>query len=123
MAEIALTQMLTAREHRAQTQARLLERRLKAAGTDWLHRELQYAPTREEAYYAVPMEISALKRLLVEIEETGPSGRLLDLDLLDVHGHPVSRESLGLHQRRCLLCNQPAKLCARSRRTPSCLPF
>ncbi|MNR69415.1 Apo-citrate lyase phosphoribosyl-dephospho-CoA transferase [compost metagenome] len=39
--------------------------------------------------------------------------------MLDPEGRILSRRDLGLAERRCLLCSQPAKICARQRRHSS----
>ena len=57
-----------------------------------------------EALLAVEGEPAALKRLAVAIEDADPLGRLLDIDVLDPAGAPVSRQALGLPERTCLLC-------------------
>ncbi|SVK53048.1 2'-(5''-triphosphoribosyl)-3'-dephospho-CoA:apo-citrate lyase [Acinetobacter baumannii] len=36
--------------------------------------------------------------------------------MLDAQGRILSRRDIGLPARRCLLCGQPAKICARQRR-------
>lgn len=53
-----------------------------------------------------------LKALAVKLEEESSAARLLDLDVLDVDGKGLSRTSLGLPQRTCLLCDQPAFVCS-----------
>jgi holo-ACP synthase len=59
-----------------------------------------------------------LKRLLVNIEENHRLGRLFDIDVLDVNGMSLSREDLDLPRRKCLVCGEDAKICARSRAHP-----
>ncbi|WP_169316287.1 citrate lyase holo-[acyl-carrier protein] synthase [Mobilicoccus pelagius] len=56
----------------------------------------------------------AVKRRLVEVEDTHPWGRLFDLDVV-IDGVPVSRAEIGAPPRRCLVCDGPAAPCARSR--------
>ena len=58
---------------------------------------------------------SLLKKRCVDMEEGLPWGRALDLDVL-VPGGSVSRQSLGEPPRRCLLCGEEAKACAREGR-------
>lgn len=58
----------------------------------------------------------ALKRAMCELEENHPLGRLWDIDVLDVDGESLSRRALGLPARKCLICNEEAHSCARSRR-------
>jgi phosphoribosyl-dephospho-CoA transferase len=55
---------------------------------------------------------AAVKRLTLELEEGLPFGRILDLDVWVREG-PVGRGDLGLPPRRCLLCGEEAKICAR----------
>jgi len=58
----------------------------------------------------------AVKRLCIAIEESQPAGRLLDLDVYSPIAGQIGRTSLGLPARRCLLCDQPAVDCMRTRR-------
>lgn len=72
--------------------------------------------TGDEALYAVSgLSVQALKQLAIALEERCPASRLLDLDVLDQEGRQVDRSSLGISPRSCLLCDQPASICARSR--------
>ena len=57
------------------------------------------------------------KRLAVAIEEKSPAGRLFDIDIITSSGS-ISRNLLGLPQRKCLLCGNKAKICARSSTHP-----
>jgi holo-ACP synthase CitX len=50
----------------------------------------------------------------MEIEEAREWGRVIDADVITRGGH-ISRSSLGKNQRKCLLCGEPAGICARSR--------
>lgn len=52
----------------------------------------------------------------MQLEVSRPIGRLWDIDVLDAQGRILSRLDIGLPARRCLLCRQPAKICARQRR-------
>jgi holo-ACP synthase len=71
-----------------------------------------------EAIVAVTAPSNELKLATVEIEDTHPLGRLWDLDVIDPETGAVSRRSLGLPARRCLVCSEPAHACARSRAHP-----
>ena len=71
--------------------------------------------TGNEALLCLDLPARQVKQLTVKLEECHPLGRLFDLDVLGVDGIPVSRSSLGLPTRRCLLCGQEAKICARGR--------
>lgn len=56
-----------------------------------------------------------VKKIMVDIEETHPLGRLYDIDVYDKEGKGLSREAFGAPVRRCLLCGQEAKVCGRNR--------
>jgi holo-ACP synthase CitX len=56
-----------------------------------------------------------LKRRCIALEESLPWGRAFDLDVLTPAGS-VSRQTLGEPPRRCLLCGEEAKSCAREGR-------
>lgn len=56
-----------------------------------------------------------LKRCMVHIEDSHPLGRLFDIDVLDNQCTALSRDGLGLPRRKCLVCGEEAKICARSR--------
>lgn len=85
------------------------------SGEKCLHRELCFENTGCEAYYVVDMPPNKLKQLAIDIEETHLIGRLFDMDVMDPEGKKISRDSLGLPRRKCLLCENDAYLCARSR--------
>jgi holo-ACP synthase len=72
--------------------------------------------TGPEALFAVDAGVEDLKRAMVTLEETHPLGRLWDLDVHGADGRSISRRDLGLAPRRCLVCDEPAHACARSRR-------
>lgn len=94
---------------------RTLRRRLKAAGFPVLHEELLDEFTGCEAFLAVDAGLLAIKALTSDIENSGPLGRLFDMDVISPAGEKAEREMLGLSGRTCLLCGRPAKECARSR--------
>ncbi|MBO5836884.1 MAG: triphosphoribosyl-dephospho-CoA synthase CitG [Oscillospiraceae bacterium] len=73
-------------------------------------------PAGGEAYYVVDMPAKALKKLAVDIEDSHISCRLFDMDVLDIDGRKLSRkENLQMDSRTCLLCEEDAAVCARSR--------
>ena len=55
-----------------------------------------------------------LKRFCVEIEESLPGGRLLDIDITTKT--PIGRKELGLPPRRCFICLRPAAECVAAQR-------
>lgn len=92
-----------------------LEDQLRGAGARVLCRETYREITGCEAMLLVDREALAVKALTVEIEDGSPLGRLFDMDVLRPDGTKVDRQELGLSGRKCLLCGQPAQVCARSR--------
>ena len=66
------------------------------------------------AYSSAPPE--AVKRAAVALEAKDPAGRLLDIDVYRTDGSQVDRARLGLPQRACLLCAEPARECIRVQR-------
>lgn len=72
--------------------------------------------TGREAFFAVDIDDAvALKREMCEIEDGHPLGRLFDIDVYDIRGLQIGRKELGLNSRKCLLCDNDARVCARSR--------
>jgi len=81
-----------------------------------LHGESAAPDTGYEGYFVVDAREEALKAMMLQIEEKHPLGRLLDLDVIALDGKPLSRDALGYPRRTCLLCDEDARLCARSGR-------
>ena len=73
-------------------------------------------PTGPEAFLRSDVTATTLKAVAVTFEDTHPLGRLFDIDVLtSQQTGPLSRKDTGLPVRRCFICDQPAKVCARSR--------
>lgn len=79
--------------------------------------------TGDEAMLLLTVPPEEAKRQTVQLEERHPLGRLWDMDVLDTAGQSLSRSALGLPQRTCLVCVQPAKVCARGQRHDPALLF
>lgn len=71
--------------------------------------------TGPEGALCVMADATQLKQRLCQIEDGEPLGRLLDIDVIGPDGEKLERTALGLPARRCLLCDRPAPVCARSR--------
>lgn len=78
--------------------------------------ELYEPDTGYEAYFVINTDQYVLKALMLQIENEYPLGRLLDLDVIGTDGIPISRGALGYSKRKCLLCDQDAHICTRSRK-------
>ena len=92
-----------------------MQEALSSAGHGVLSYEGGYFVTGPEMLMAVDADALALKHTLMAIEDQHPLGRLWDVDVIDLGGTSVSRKHFGLPARRCLVCDQPAHHCARSR--------
>lgn len=69
-----------------------------------------------EAYFPIKdCEILEIKKLLTNIEETNPLGRIFDIDVLRPDGTKVSRQEIGRSERTCLVCGGPVSECAPKR--------
>lgn len=52
-----------------------------------------------------------IKRICVEFEESTVGGRILDIDVMDSTGVPISRRDIELPPRKCFICENPAATC------------
>lgn len=93
-----------------------LEAQLAGANLQILHTQYHTPYTGCEAYYIVAAPAEMLKRMCVEIEDAEPVGRLFDMDVIDRQGRKAERTLLGAPRRKCLLCQEDAAVCGRSRR-------
>lgn len=71
--------------------------------------------TGNEGYFIIDMPAFTVKTMTSEVEDHDAIGRLFDMDVLDETGRKLDRSEIGLGPRTCLLCGEPAKICARSR--------
>lgn len=88
---------------------------LGAMGLKKVNCQLVNRITGSEGYFMVDLPAQTLKAAMIAIEDSMPVARLFDLDVLDRAGKKISREDMGLPGRKCLLCDAPAPVCARSR--------
>lgn len=57
-----------------------------------------------------------IKKLMMEVEEASLGGRLLDIDIYDKDFSQISRSSLGLPERKCIICDDTARTCIKEER-------
>lgn len=79
---------------------------------------VDHFPTGSEAYIFTNLESTELKRQMVAFEMGHPYGRIFDLDVLVLEEgqlRDVKRQEVGAEARRCYICDQLAKECARAR--------
>lgn len=67
--------------------------------------------TGTEALILLQADASEVKATLERLEDAFPAARLFDFDVLSAQGEKLSRRTA----RRCLVCDGPAAVCARSR--------
>ena len=67
------------------------------------------------AFWLLNAHAETVKRQTAALERTHPIGILWDFDVFSAFEQKLSASELGLPARPCLICGNPAKLCARSR--------
>lgn len=74
--------------------------------------------TGPETFYVIDASLRDTKTLAIEFEEASELGRLFDVDVMSTEdqGHQLSRTELGFDVRRCFVCGEPAKVCARTQK-------
>lgn len=86
-------------------------------GKNIIFRNVRDLFTGYEAYFVVAgTDIDNVKTKTVEIEETHPLGRLMDIDVIGSDGCPVSRRKNGGGGRKCIICDDDARICMRLQR-------
>ena len=53
-----------------------------------------------------------IKEKMIGLEEESREGRLLDIDIYDKDFSQISRSSLGLAERKCIICDYILIFCA-----------
>lgn len=92
-----------------------LQQMYRQQGWSCLQSEALALPTGCEGYLALQADARTVKDAAIQLERQQPIGRLWDIDVLTPQGQILSRRDIGLPERSCLLCAQPAKICARQR--------
>ncbi len=85
-----------------------------------LHREIRHLHTGSEGYLLLDeekMDLRSVKEAAIAVEEADALGRLFDMDVMN-KDRGISRRELGYPGRKCLLCGEDAKVCARGQRHP-----
>ena len=94
---------------------KLLEDELNNKNMKVVHKTVQVTADGDEAFFAIDADPLCVKAITISIEENHRLGRLFDFDVFNKNGEQVSRTDIGMHARKCLLCNNNAKACGRSR--------
>ncbi len=94
----------------------LIQQKLSQNKIEIIHFEKLKQSAGYCAFFCLNENAEKIKGLMIELEEQSPFARLLDIDVIFKDGKIISRTQLGLSPRKCLLCQNEAKLCARSER-------
>ncbi|NKI74874.1 citrate lyase holo-[acyl-carrier protein] synthase, partial [Dickeya sp. CFBP 2040] len=87
-----------------------------ARGWPVLEREVTWQETGAEAFWVMSKDALSVKAAAIALEEQHPLGRLWDFDVFCPQEGSISRTLLAHDHRRCILCEESAHVCARSRR-------
>lgn len=117
---VVLTLNIPGETKRGEIPDYIFEAGVEAIGRELLEETAEFsvvdAPTGNEAFFvARAADAAQLKKRMCRIEESHFLGRIFDIDVYDGEGGQVSRSSLNLAERKCLLCGNDARICARSR--------
>lgn len=93
----------------------LTEIRKRLSGGQLLSFEEFAENTGSGAFFLLNADAAEIKATMAALEESHPLGRLFDIDVLAPDGLSLSRTTLGLPPRTCLICGGNAKACTRSR--------
>ncbi len=81
----------------------------------------EYKESMDGPYYLLVIQSNHeqhMKSLLVDIENTHPLGRFIDLDYYLNSEKSISRDELGIDSRICYLCEKEAHICSRNQTHP-----
>lgn len=81
-----------------------------------IFKEIITLNTGSEAYFSINLTAEKIKNRTITIEDGSALGRIFDIDVIDIDGKSLSRRELNLEPRKCLLCDEEASLCSRSRK-------
>lgn len=83
--------------------------------TELIFEKQEYLKTGPEFYMVASIDPLDLKRKMTYLEENSYFGRLYDIDIL-YQSKNIDRTSINMDPRKCFLCDNDAKVCARSRK-------
>ncbi|WP_301099613.1 triphosphoribosyl-dephospho-CoA synthase CitG [Otariodibacter sp.] len=76
--------------------------------------------TGHEAFFVVPISARDLKLATIKLEDSSEFSRLWDIDIVDSNGYILSRGDFKIPPRKCLICDETAKICAKLRKHSIC---
>lgn len=96
----------------------LIKRQLERNHIKIVYQKDRIDKTGYEAFFAVDFNPYYLKKLMIEIENSSPMGRIFDIDVLKTNGDKISRQDINCKNRTCVICQEQAHVCARSKKHP-----
>lgn len=94
---------------------RLLRGKLQQHRISVLQWESGDPVTGSTAFCVADAPSETLKTITTAIEDSIPLGRLFDMDVLDIRGHKLDRDTVGGKSRNCIVCGAPGRGCASRR--------
>lgn len=76
-----------------------------------IFREIKMGKWGPEGFWVVNLPKETIKIETIKIEDLHALGRLFDIDVIDIHGNPISRRDFGIEPRKCIICDNSAIEC------------
>lgn len=93
----------------------IIVRAVKAENIEIVFKEEREASAGREAFVCCSCSGIILKKIMLQIEDEHPLGRLFDIDVFNEEGIQLNRGSILSVRRKCLICEEEAAVCVRSR--------
>lgn len=93
-----------------------IKKQLVVSSFNIVKEEICEKTTGYEAYLVVDGDVVEIKQSMLEVEEASSLGRLFDIDVIDTKLNKLSRANFNRPFRKCLICNNAAFECSRSRK-------
>ena len=93
-----------------------LNQKLKEKNVYILYEEICNKSTGMASFILIDINELLLKKLLVDIEDNHPIGRLFDFDVINKNYKVLTRSDIGQASRKCLICEENASICVRSQK-------
>lgn len=75
----------------------------------------RYLNTGAEGFVCLNLSPKEVKKMMVTIEETHSFGRIFDIDVFNYKCKQMSREELGYKKRKCIICDNDAIICSKTK--------
>ncbi len=75
---------------------------------------IEHLNTGCEGYFVIDSDALDIKRKCNYIEDNHVLGRAFDIDVFDIDGKVISRNSIGKPRRTCFICNGNVDVCRRN---------